>query len=98
MPIPTPPKKDLLKVSPPRPVTKKAARPKGPSKATQKLSKEIRDLTEAQKVESNTVEVPEVVPEKNTRGDISVKASVKKPAYKPAEHLTQSPFRDNLRL
>ena len=94
MPIPTPPKKDLLKVTPPRPAIKKVVK-KGPSKSTQKLTKDIRDLTEAQKDDKNTVEQPkkmDSMPEELLKPKTN---SLKRLAFKPPEHMTQNPFREN---
>lgn len=98
MPVPTPPKKDLFKVTPPRQVGKPSPRVPGrPSKATQKMSKEIRNLTEAIKDDTNTVPIEEPKQLDSMPAELlKPKAnSMKRLPFKPPEHLTQTPFRDN---
>ena len=88
MPVPTPPKVNPLEKK--TPDTKKPGRPSPrvpgrPSKSTQKISKDIQDL--ATTLDENSTDIPEDKPK-----ETPPKA---KTPFKPAEHLTQSPFRDN---
>lgn len=94
MPVPTPPKKDLFKVDPPKLASKpKLKVPRGPSKATQKMGKDIRDLTKAMADDKNTV-LAEI--EAKTELKVMVAKTQKKVYPDPrVEHMTQSPFRDN---
>lgn len=87
MPVPTPPKVNLLEtVKPVRLPSKAKKQPAEPSKSTQKLSKEIKDLTET--LDANSVDIPEDKP--------AVKGpDFKKKVFRPTAHLTTSPFRDS---